>query len=210
MHDIRSPAQSLTLLADLLTEPDGEVEEILRDACGHLGRTLELLSRVIHPAPPGDIAPFSVRESLTFIADLHHSGRTPSRLELTVDPSLQAAAGIERHFEHALLNLVLNSTDALRTRESGLIDITARNAGDQVEISVSDNGVGIPPDLLPRLFETPITTKSGHPVAGIGLIVARELLRLSGGTLTQAEEREPGARFVITLPAWRRGAPPAS
>jgi signal transduction histidine kinase len=208
MHDIRSPAQSLTLLADLLADPDTNVEEILRDSCSHLGRSLDLLSRVLHPSAPAELGPISVREPLLLINDLHHAGRTRARLEVTIDPSVQAAAGIERYLEHALLNLVLNATEALQAQDNGLIRITACNVGDRVEIVVADNGPGVAPELAARLFQSRPAGTTGTRLTGAGLLVAREVLRLSGGTLVYAPGTEPGARFVISLPQWKRAAAP--
>jgi len=192
LHDLRSPAQSLTLLTDLMADPDTNVEAILRESSSHLGRSLDLLSRVLHPPPPAELGPISVRESIQFIADLHHAGRTSAKLEVAFDPSVQAAVGIERHLQHALLNLVLTATGALHSRDGGIIRITARNDGSQVEIVVADNGPGMAPDAL----------------AGDALRVATEVLRLSGGSLAYAPAPESGARFVITLPQWRREAAP--
>jgi len=190
LHDLRSPAQSLTLLADLMADPETEVESILRESCSHLGRSLDLLSRVLHPSAPAELGPISVREPLQFISHLHNAGRTRARLEVAIDPSVQAAAGIQRHLEHALLNLVLHATDALQSQEGGIIRMPARNEGDRVAIVVADNGPGMAPDAL----------------AGDGLLVASEVLRLSGGTLAYAPGSEPGARFVISLPQWRWAA----
>ena len=200
LHDLRSPAQSLTLLADLITDPDTDSEEILRESCGHLARSLDLLSRVVHPSAPADIGPVSVRDPLAFVAELHHAGRNRCRLELSVDPSLPAAAGIAGHLEHALLNLVLNATEALQGQEDGVIRITARDDADRIEIVVSDNGPGIAAADTGRLFGSPFTTKTGAHL-GAGLLVAREVLRLSGATLDYRSAAEPGSRFVITLPA---------
>lgn len=173
-----------------MADPDTEVEPILRELCRQLGRLLDLLSRVLQPAAPAEIGPISVREPVHFINDLHDASRPNVRLEIAIDPSVQAAAGIERHLEHALLNLVLDAADALRSQEDGRIRITARNEGDRVEVVVADNRSGMAPD-------TP---------AGDSLLVAAEVLRLSGGTLAYAPGPEPGARFVITLPQWRRTA----
>jgi C4-dicarboxylate-specific signal transduction histidine kinase len=206
-HDRRSPAQSLTLLADLITDPDTDIEEILRESCGHLARSLDLHSRVIHPSSPADTGPISVREPLAFVAELHHAGRNRCRLELSAEPSLPAAAGIERHLEHALLNLVLNATDALEGREDGVIRIVARHDVDRIEIVVSDNGLGLAATDAGRLFESPFTTKAASHL-GSGLLVAREVLRLSGATLDYLPADGPGARFVITLPPWRQVDPP--
>jgi signal transduction histidine kinase len=190
LHDLRSPAQSLTLLADLMADPETDVESILRESCSHLGRSLELLSRVLHPSTPAAPGPISVREPLQFISDLHHAGRTRGRVEVAVDPSVQAAAGIQRHLEHALLSLVLNATDALQAQEGGIIRMTARNDDDRVEIVVADNRREPAPDGL----------------SGNALLVASEVLRLSGGTLACTPGSEPGVRFVISLPQWRRAA----
>jgi signal transduction histidine kinase len=190
-----------------MTDPDTEVEEILREACGHLARSLDLLSRVLHPAAPADIGPISVREPVAFIADLHHAGRNRARLEHEVDPAIPAAAGVERHLEHALLNLVLNATHALQSRDGGVIRLTAHRQGDQVEIAVADNGPGVPAERVAALFEPP-ATEASRPITGAGLAVARELLRLSGGTLTYAPGPEGGARFAISLPVWTRVAAP--
>jgi len=183
LHDLRSPAQSLTLLADLLADPDTEIEPILRESCNRLGRSLDLLSRVLHATDLGEIGPISVQEPIQFIHDLHHAGRTGVRLEVAVDPAVHAAAGIERHLEHALLNLVLDASDAVEHQKDGVIRITAGNDGNRVEIVVAEMAPDRP--------------------AGDGLVVAGEVLRLSGGALTWAPGSQPGARFVITLPRWR-------
>ena len=108
LHDLRSPAQSLTLMADLIAEPGGDLEDILREACANLARSLELLARVVHPPGAGGVGPISVAEPIAFIADLQRAGRTHARVELDVDPALPPAAGVVSHLEHALLNLVLN------------------------------------------------------------------------------------------------------
>jgi C4-dicarboxylate-specific signal transduction histidine kinase len=201
LHDLRSPAQSLTLLADLITDPDTDVEEILRESCGHLARSLDLLSRVVHPSAPSTIGPISVSDPLAFVAELHHAGRNRCRLERSAEP-LPAAAGIESHLEHALLNLVLNATEALQDQEDGVIRIAARDDADRIEIVVSDNGPGIAAADTRRLFGSPFTTKAGAHL-GAGLLVAREVLRLCGATLDHLPAAECGARFAITLPLWR-------
>jgi two-component system C4-dicarboxylate transport sensor histidine kinase DctB len=206
LHEIRSPTQSLTLLADLAADQILDVGPILRESCGHLTRLLDLLSQVLHPAPPAEPGPISIREPLQLINDLHHAGRTLVRLELAIDPSVHAAAGIERHLEHALLNLVLNAREALRSQKNGLIRITARNAGDTVEVAVADNGPGVSPDLAGRLFEVPLDTGREARLTGLGLPVASAVLGISGATLTYSPITGSGARFVITLPRWRRGS----
>jgi C4-dicarboxylate-specific signal transduction histidine kinase len=180
-------------MADLIADPGTEVEEVIRESSAHLARSLDLLSRLLHPPPATDIGPISVREPLDFMAEVHRAGRPRARLELEIDHALPAAAGIERHLEHALLNLLISATDVLQAQEAGVIRITARKAGDNVEIAVADNRVGVGPD---------------DRVSSDGFVVATEVIRLSGGTLTSDPGPQHGARFLITLPTWRRAPHP--
>jgi C4-dicarboxylate-specific signal transduction histidine kinase len=207
LHDLRSPAQSLTLMADLIADPSEDLEPILRDACGHLARSLDLLSRVVQPPPPGEIGPISVREPIAFITDLQRAGRTHIRVELAVEPDLPAVAGIMHHLEHALLNLVLYATDALRPRDSGVIRIGARAVGDEVRIAVGWSGPPVPAELEGRLFELPAYVSAAEQPLAIGLPVAREVLRLCGGALTYSPDACAGPCFVLSLRRWRRAAP---
>ncbi len=188
-------------MADLLSDPTDDVEEILRDACGHLARSLDLLSRVVHPPPPAGLGPISVREPIAFIADLHRSGRTHVLLELEIDQALPAATGIGHHLEHALLNLLLHATDCLRQQDAGTVRIAARAQDDGLCITVGWNGPPVPPGLAAELFEMPATTQAEHPLA-VGLPVAHEVIRRSGGTL--AYSADAGPSFVVTLPRWIR------
>ena len=207
LHDLRSPAQSLTLLADLLAEPTEDLEEILRDACAHLARSLDLLARVVHPPPAGELGPISVQEPIAFVADLQRAGRTHVRLQTAVDAGLPAAVGTARHLEHALLNLILYATDALRRRDTGTIRISARPEGDRVVIAVGWDGEPVPPELEPRLFELHPDVGLLEPPLALGLPVAHEVVRLSGGTLSYSPDGGPGPRFLIDLPQWGRSAP---
>jgi C4-dicarboxylate-specific signal transduction histidine kinase len=193
LHDLRSPAQSLTLMADLVADPSADLEGTLREACGHLARSLDLLSRVLHP----------IREPIAFVADLQRAGRTSARLEVTVDAAIPAATGVQRHVEHALLALVLHTTDALRDRETVTIRISARQERDRAEIVVA-SAAEVAPDEQARLFEiAPGLDPTQHPL-GVSLPVAREVIRLCGGTLTYASRSEGKSGYVVRLPLWQR------
>jgi C4-dicarboxylate-specific signal transduction histidine kinase len=194
-------------MADLVAEPAADLEQILRHACAHLVRSIDLLARVVHPPPALGIAPLSVREPIAFVTDLQRAGRTHIRIELDVDPGLPAAAGVARHLEHALLNLILYASDLLRGRDTGLLRIAAHPEADELRITVGWEGPPLAPELEGRLFELPTDlSPEDHPLA-IGLPVAREAARLSGGTLTYSPNGGPGPCFLLSLPQWRRAGP---
>jgi len=101
--------------------------------------------------------------------------------------------------DSALMNLVANATRFARTS----IRIVARDAPEGAVIDVEDDGPGIAKDELPHIFErfvqagTPRERRGG---SGLGLTIAREAVRLHGGTLTVASEVGKGTVFTLTLP----------
>ena len=125
-------------------------------------------------------------------------------------PSLPAAAGVERHLEHALLNLVLNATEALQSRggrrhpDHG----PGRRRPDRDRRRRQRTRDAARPGW--QALQSPVTTKTDAPSRRMrACLVAREVLRLSGATLTYAPgSPSAGARFVITLPLWRREPAP--
>jgi signal transduction histidine kinase len=105
--------------------------------------------------------------------------------------------------QQAVVNLCVNALDAMddtppRGRRLGVR--TRTGAGGAIEIAISDTGPGIPPDQLPRLFDSFFTTKANG--TGLGLSITRSIVDAHGGTLS-AENRDKGALFRIVLPAYR-------
>jgi two-component system C4-dicarboxylate transport sensor histidine kinase DctB len=105
-----------------------------------------------------------------------------------IDPSFDLrgdAAGWER----VLVNLFLNSAQAGAKK----IHIQARDS----EIVVSDDGAGIPADLLPRIFQPRVSTKS--IISGLGLYVVQSIVEQNGGTVTAANGANGGAIFTLRV-----------
>ena len=100
-----------------------------------------------------------------------------------------------------LLNLLSN---AIRFTDQGSIGVSARTVEGEIEVAVSDTGVGIPADDLPTIFDEfsqargPIT--SGRGGAGLGLAVCRQFVQLHGGRITVESEVGKGSVFRFTIP----------
>jgi signal transduction histidine kinase len=102
------------------------------------------------------------------------------------------------HLAEMLLNLLQNAHDALGAR--GNIFVTAGCRPDYaIEISVSDDGPGIPPDKLERIFEAYYTTKEKG--TGLGLAIVKHNVELYGGTVRVESKLGNGARFTLLFPA---------
>jgi signal transduction histidine kinase len=130
----------------------------------------------------------------------------PRAEKQSVDFSFQLdGENIEGYFHpeslhRAVLNLALNALDALNETEQPAIVIAAETAEDNsVRIMVQDNGPGIPPESIDRVFEPFYSTKEGRGT-GLGLALTHKLILDMGGTLECESEPELGTAFVITLP----------
>ena len=117
-------------------------------------------------------------------------------LGVAVDPErLELVADVEM-IEQALVNLVLNAVEAAAGTPGARVELRAwAGPGGRAVIEVADNGPGIEPDVLERVFVPFFSTKAGG--SGIGLSLAHRIARLHGGTL--AVESEPDVRTTFTL-----------
>ena len=96
-----------------------------------------------------------------------------------------------------LLNLLRNAIEAVKPG-TGRVALKVDVVDGQVEFSVLDNGPGIPPDLMERIFEANFTTKEQG--TGLGLYICKRLIENMNGTLTVRNEPNQGCRFAIRIP----------
>ncbi len=102
-----------------------------------------------------------------------------------------------------LANLLAN---ALRhTPAEGSIRVSAQPSGETVTLTVTDDGDGIPPDLLPRVFDR-FTRGPGSTGSGLGLAIARDVVQAHGGTIDVTSEVGKGTAARVVLPAWKTNA----
>ena len=102
------------------------------------------------------------------------------------------------HLSEAISNLLLNAREALGER--GNVFVTADRHDDySVEISVRDDGPGIAPDKVGRIFEAYYTTKERG--TGLGLAIVKHNVELYGGSVRVESELGKGAKFTLIFPA---------
>jgi diguanylate cyclase (GGDEF)-like protein len=99
---------------------------------------------------------------------------------------------------------LLNSASR-RALDGGDIRLDVAATDNDVVVTVSDNGPGIPPEVLPRIFDLfVLDAHAGDPGLGIGLAVAKELVRAHGGDVEATSAGDQGSRFVVTIPLGER------
>jgi signal transduction histidine kinase len=102
--------------------------------------------------------------------------------------------------EQILVNLLTNA--AKYTEKAGHVRLTAERANGEVRVRVRDNGIGIPPVMLPRIFDLYVQAENGSPNGlGIGLSLVRSLVQMHGGSVEAfSEGPSRGSELVVRLP----------
>ncbi|HWE38612.1 MAG TPA: PAS domain-containing protein [Isosphaeraceae bacterium] len=132
------------------------------------------------------------------------------RLEADFEPGTLPLRADPTRIEQVVVNLLTNA--AKYTERGGHILVRAAREGDQVAITVRDNGIGIPPEWLPQMFELfaqgERTIDRSEGGLGIGLTIVQKLTELHGGTVS-AESEGPGrgSTFTVRLPSAARPSP---
>jgi len=128
------------------------------------------------------------------------SSQLPPGVEITCDipEDLDIYLDVQK-FQEVLLNLVLNSIQAM-PEGVGLITIDAKENHHNMEITIKDNGFGIPSEQLPYIFDPFFSTKEVGYGTGLGLSVAHGIVERHGGTITVKSSVGEGTGFTINLP----------
>jgi signal transduction histidine kinase len=215
-HEIRNPLVSMKTFLQLLPERWGDPdfsESFLALVADELRRMERLLDLVIEHARPGgdsadhrpaDVAP-AIAANLSLLE--HRARKRDVALEAGAPRDLPAIALSEDRLRQVLLNLLLNAIDA--TPPGGRVSVSAKRVGDSVEIAVCDDGPGIPPELRAEIFEPFFSTRA-HSAGGLGLAIARRIVRDAGGDLRVRARRAGGAEFALRVAAAEPPVPPAA
>ena len=218
-HELRMPLTSIRGAATALLDaaPDLDPAEmrqfhrIIVDRADHMreliGNLLDV-ARIETGTLPVDPEPVDVAALVDRARNAFTSSGGRNDLAIDVAPGLPPVMADRRRIVQVISNLLSNA--ARHSPESSMITLRAAPAGGHVEVSVTDQGRGIPAEDLPRLFrkfsqrEDPDTAGD----TGLGLAICKGIVEAHGGRI-RAESDGPGlgARFVFTLPAAQEAEP---
>jgi histidine kinase len=135
----------------------------------------------------------------------HH--QADHALRCGIQPSLPCIRGDTEYLVEALEQLIDN---AFRfTPPDGQVEVEVYSSGDQVCLTITDSGPGIPEEHLPRIFETFWRLDEAHstPGFGLGLPIARRIIHMHNGEISVKTEPGSGTQVQVTLPALTSTAP---
>ena len=209
-HDLRNPLQSILMTATVMEQkiaPDDPLRirvETIAKSAGLASRLLgDLLDLARFEAGNlaldqrvQDVAPI-VQDSVELVSSLAEQKRI--KLHNGIRPGDMKAFCDRTRVSQILGNLLGNACKS--TPDGGTISITARQiaARDELQISVSDTGVGIAARDVPHLFERYWQAKSGGVGVGLGLAIVKVLVEAQGGTVSVTSAEGKGSVFSFTL-----------
>lgn len=206
---LQSAFDDLVARADAGGDPLAqEIPAALEQALEGTRRATEIIRAMRSLAHPGRLQPVAANINEGLLTTLVLARARLARLaEVTTElgelPQILCHPGL---INQVLLNLLVNAGDAVEAAHAGRgrpghIRIRTRCDGAAVEVSVSDDGIGIPPEDVDRIFEPFYTTKTSGVGTGQGLAIARRLVEdVHGGSLTFRPNPDAGVTFTVRLP----------
>jgi signal transduction histidine kinase/DNA-binding response OmpR family regulator len=213
-HELRTP---LTLMLgpveDILASAGDELNPRWRSDLDLVHRNTQRLLKLVNTLldfsrieagrtqalfEPVDLARFTAELASVFRSAVDRAGLA---FTVELDPLPEEIFVDRDMWEKVVLNLLSN---AFKFTLSGGITLALRWTGDGVRLQVSDTGIGLPEEEIPRLFERFHRVQGArgrtHEGTGIGLALVQELVRLHGGTITAASVLHAGTTFTVFLP----------
>lgn len=211
-HEINNPLAVIKLVSSQLKEviEDPEIDRALvRQMADDVEKTTDRIAKIVTGlrsfSRDGSKDPFTnvnlrqlIEETLAFCGQRFKNGGT----ELTIEdyPADLHFEGRPTEISQVLLNLLNNANDAIATLEKKWIRVTARETDGIFELTVTDSGPGISPEVQKKIFQPFFTTKEIGKGTGMGLSISMRIIRNHQGELT-LDERCPNTRFVVRIPS---------
>ncbi len=207
-HELNQPLTALHTLTDNAVSllERGRLPEVsenlglVRQMADRMGRIVAEIKTFARKAP-AELQPMRIADAISQAVMLVEPRRrqTGARIELPPFPQeLQVLADSVR-LEQVLVNLLRNALDAVAELPDGQVTVAVRYEAPHVMIAIRDNGPGIAPEIMSRLFEPFLTSKSAGQGLGLGLAISRMIITELGGSLTARNSDDGGAEFTILL-----------
>ncbi len=208
-HEVRNPLASIGLNTELLEEEIGDAPERseARDLCRSIHREVDRLTAITEEYlararfPTSKLVLERVNPIVSALVDFVREDLAGRGVELVMElaPTDPIARLDAAQIRQCLINLLRNATDAVVAAGGGKVSVRTRAAGSRVEIAVVDTGVGIPTEVLPKLFDPFFSTKDGG--SGLGLALTQQIVHDHHGELRVDSTVGRGTTFTVSVPA---------
>lgn len=212
-HELRTPLNAILGWSKLLRAKkfdqetiDKALETIERNAKSQAQLIEDILdvSRILRGKLNLNLHPIQLESTIELVMDslLPLAEAKSIVIELACSPGVGAVIGDSDRLQQVVWNLLSNAIKF--TPEGGEVEVRLESVGDEAQIQVIDNGVGIASDVLPYVFDrfrqADSSTTRSYGGLGLGLAIVRHLVELHGGTVSAENNADKGAKFTVSLP----------
>jgi signal transduction histidine kinase len=206
-HELRNPLSAISLnfelLADELDGSSDEAKDLVRKIHHEIDRLTAMTDQYLTYGgrPKPTLAALAINTLVGELASFMREDLAAKKIKVIVeladgDP---IAIADSAQLRQCLFNLVRNATEALDGRANGKIVLRTRLSADRVAIAVEDDGPGIAPDILPRVFDPSFSTKQHG--GGLGLAITQQIVKDHGGDISVQSTVGRGTTFTVSVPA---------
>jgi two-component system, OmpR family, sensor histidine kinase SenX3 len=220
-HELKTPVGAISLLAEAIAESTDDPETVARfvgritHESARLTRLVQELidlSRLQAAEPLPDVRPVSMRMVIGEAVDRARLAAQSKNIGLVCDDADAKVIGDEQLLVTAMGNLIDNAV--AYSPESTRVAVTIRSSDDAVEVSITDQGIGIAADDVDRIFERFYRVDPARSRAtggtGLGLAIVKHIVTNHGGTISVWSTPGAGSTFTVRLPAAPVPAPPVA
>ena len=197
-HEIRNPLAGIAAAVEVLAEKrdsqDREITEEIQAQVKRLNTTLSDLLNFARPREP-EIAPCNLADLAHRMLALIRPDAQKHQIQFVeeIPADLPAVSADATQIQQALLNLLLNATQAMP--EGGTLTVKAVAVAQRVRLTIQDTGGGIAPEIREKIFSPFFTTK--HRGTGLGLAITRTIMEKHGGTIAVDSQVGRGTMFTL-------------
>ena len=208
-HELNNPLTAILGVTELVREREGLDEAMKRQldlTHRQARRAARIVQNLLEFSRPTATQkkPIDINNIIERTLQLHEHSLRRNSIEVSVQlqENLPVVVGDASQLIQVFLNLVINAEQAIREiRDSGRIQIRAVGVLGKVMVTIQDDGGGIAPDAIAKIFDPFYTTKRPGGGTGLGLSICVTILREHGGTIEAQSLPAGGSAFTVTLPA---------
>jgi two-component system NtrC family sensor kinase len=204
-HEINNPLGGILAFSQLMSREERSPEDmeylkLIQDAANRARRIVDSLLRFSRRPQEEEKGPVDLARVCEDALFLVSSQLGDGRVEVIREYASAAALGNANQLQQIVVNLLVNALQAMPDRGTIRIAVGAAGHG-RVQLSVTDTGPGIRPEIAKRIFEPFFTTKPEGKGTGLGLSICYQIAEDHGGSIRVEPGTDRGACFVVDLPA---------
>lgn len=205
VHELNAPLSVIISAAQMIMREESVPDNVLEmiDRINSEAMRLSHMTRSLLNFSSDNEADTEADINLTIDFILNFLGYEAARRGVVILKQLDYSLPVIRldanHLKQILLNIIMNALQAMGDEGGKLLVETAADNGG-ISLTISDNGPGIAPAIIDRVFDRYFTTKKSGEGTGLGLFVTRKLVESMGGEISVTSRNGGGTSFTVILP----------